>query len=511
MAIVVSHIADDFDSLARQALRQAPLADLIELRLDRIGHPGLDALTRFMAESPKPVIVTVHGAEAFGSFEGSVDERLALLEDAGRAGAAFVDIDWTLSLELGEFEGKCHRIVSRHDVEGTPEDLDAFDEDVRAVMYEGDVIKLVTHASRTEDGLEVLRFLRRARGGLVAFCSGAAGSFTRVLAPIFGSPFTYAAPADLPGMPAGEGTAPGQWRVNDLLACMPPGGLTPETAIFGVVGRPIGHSVSPRVHGMALKNAQLDAVYVAFEPEEWSAFIELADDENFRGFSVTAPFKEQAFEHAAIRDDACERLGAANTLLRDGARWRGYNTDAGAVRETLERAFVVHGREPGRPVTASAAKTLVLGTGGAARSVLGALQEIGGEHAVAGRDRAKAAKLAEAFRCEVVDWDRIGEFPYDALIHCTPLGTAGRPQAESELPIPAEALRPNTLVLDAVYRPLRTPLLELARSKGCTPVPGAEWFVRQAMSQFGLFTHQDPDESLMRAAFEHALGLGEAP
>ena len=77
-----------------------------------------------------------------------------------------------------------------------------------------------------------------------------------------------------------------------------------------------------------------------------------------------------------------------------------------------------------------------------------------------------------------------------------------------ELVIPEDHLRPGTLVLDAVYRPLRTPLLELAIQKGCTPVPGGEWFVRQAAGQFKLFTQSDPDDSLMRAAFEGALGLG---
>ena len=216
-----------------------------------------------------------------------------------RAGAMFVDIDYRLSLDLGEMEGKCHRMVSRHELEGTPQDLEQFDEDVRAVLYEGDAVKLVTHARTTEDGLRMLRHLRSVGGGLIAFCTGAAGSFTRLLAPIFGSPFTYAAGAELPGRPPAEPTAPGQWRAGELRAAMPPGGLTPETAILGVVGNPVGGSWSPFVQGMALKAAKLDAVYVAFEPSDLATFLELADDENYRGFSVTAPFKEAAWSLAA--------------------------------------------------------------------------------------------------------------------------------------------------------------------------------------------------------------------
>ena len=504
MAIVVSHLAGDFDALARQALRQAELADLIELRLDRIGHPGEEALRSFVGESPKPVIVAVHGAEAFGSFEGSVDERCELLLAASRAGAMFVDVDWTLSLELGEVEGKCHRIVSRHELERTPADLAAFDEEVREVLYEGDVIKLVTHASSTEDGLRVLRHLRAARGGLIAFCSGPAGGFTRILAPVFGSPFTYAAPADLPGEGTPEPTAPGQLRVNDLRGILPPGGLTPETAVLGVVGDPIGQSASPWVHGMALKNAHLDAVYVAFEPRDFDRFLELAGDENFRGLSVTAPFKRRAFECAAVSDDAARRVRAVNTLVRDGESWRGYNTDVPAIRETLEVALELHGRGSDRALTPSAVEFLVLGTGGAARAAVGALAELGVRPTVAGRDHTKARALADELSCRAVAWEEIPKVSYDALVHCTPLGSG----EGGELAIPEEWIRPGSLVLDAVYRPIRTPLLVAARRRGCTAVPGGEWFVRQARAQFELFTHQEADEKLVRAAFENALGLG---
>jgi 3-dehydroquinate dehydratase/shikimate dehydrogenase len=510
MATVVSHIAGDFDALARQALRQAALGDLVELRLDRIGHPGEGALGELIRQLSKPVIVTVQGQEAFGSFRGSVDERCEILLAASRAGAMFVDIDATLSLELGEVEGKCHRIVSRHDLEGTPTDLDAFDAEVREVLYEGDAVKLVTHARTTEDGLRMLQHLRAARGGLIAFCSGPAGSFTRVVAPIFGSPFTYAAPADLPGMEGREPTAPGQLRVNDLLGLLPPGGLSPETAVLGVVGNPIGHSLSPWVQGMALKSAHLDAVYVAFEPQDFARFLELAQDENFRGLSVTAPFKEDAYNAVAVRDEASERVKACNTLVRDGAGWRGYNTDLPAVKETLERAGHLHGQVPGRPVAIGAAHALVLGTGGAARAVIGALRELNTPVTVAGRDLAKARALATQLGCESIAWDAIPSGEFDVLVNCTPVGSEGAATG-GELPIPEGWLGDDWLVLDAVYWPIRTPLLLAVKARGGTPVPGAEWFVRQAAAQFQLFTRQEADESLMRAAFENAVQPGAAP
>ncbi|MEE8468227.1 MAG: type I 3-dehydroquinate dehydratase [Planctomycetota bacterium] len=500
MATVVSLLAEDFDTLARAALRQAPLADLVELRLDRVGHPGEERLRALIAECPKPVIVTLHGSEAFGTFAGSVDERCETLLAAARAGARFVDVDWTLSLELGEVEAPCHRIVSRHELQGTPDDLAAVEEAVRAVLYEGDAIKLVTHAHCTEDGLRVLRHLRSARGGLIAFCSGAAGSFTRLLAPIFGSPFTYAAAADLPGSETLSPTAPGQLRIDELLGALPPGGTTPETAVLGVVGRPIAHSASPFVHGMALKSAHLDALYVAFEPRDFDTFLDLADDPSYRGLSVTAPFKERAFARAASVDAASRTFGAVNTLLRDGDVWRGHNTDLGAVRQTLEATFPACPAAAGGATRLRDVRVLVLGAGGAARSIVGALRELGVRPTLAGRDAGRARALALELDCDSIEWERIPELDCQVLVNATPVGTGG-----DGSPVPEHWIPEGGLVLDAVYRPIRTPLLVAAHARGSLAVPGAEWFVRQAEAQFELFTHQPPEEGLMRAALEGIL------
>lgn len=498
MALVVSHIANDFDALARQALRQQGLADLIELRVDRIGNPGVEALRSVAQASKKPLIVACPGPEDDGAFQGSIDERLDVLRTAAEAGCAFVDVHWELSLELGELPNKCHRIVSRHDWDGVPADLDAFHEDVRDVLYEGDVTKLVATAASCEEGLRYLRWLRTTKG-VVGFCMGEAGAFTRVLAPVFGSPFTYGAPAVMPGEAAPEATAPGQLPADEMHAVMPPGGANQETAILGVVGNPARHSWSPRVHGMALKQAQLNALYVAFEPANLAGFLELADDENFRGLSVTAPFKREAFELCGVKDAGAEAAGAVNTLVREAAGWRGANTDVPAIRDTMDRAFALRGE------TAAGKRVLVLGAGGAARAAAWALKSVDAQVTLAARDRGKAEALAAELGCAASGWDEVEGLAYDALVHCTPVGSAGS-GTEEESPLPEAWLREGCVVLDAVYRPIRTPLLRTAVAKGCTPVPGGEWFVRQAIAQYRLFTNSEPDEEIMRAAFEHALG-----
>lgn len=496
MATVVSLLEPDLPSLQRAIERNAPMADLLELRLDRIGNPGESDLRSLIRSSPKPVIVTVHGPEAFGDFAGTTEERLELLHLAARSGAAFVDVDYRLSLDLGEVYGKCHRIVSRHELEGTPDDLEALHEELRAVLYEGDVTKLVTHAACTEDGLRVLRHLRTCGGGLIAFCSGAAGSFTRVLAPIFGSPFTYAAAK------GGRETAPGQLRIEELLGAAPPGGLGPETAILGIVGKPVGHSWSPLLHGMALKAAHLDAVYLAFEPSDLRTFLELAGDENFRGFSITAPFKQEALRLAKGAERGAEAAGAANTLVRDKDGWLASNSDVSALREVLEASLLAHAQRGFGEIKPGDARVLVIGAGGAARAAAQATREVGARLLVSARREERARELCEAFAGVLVPWDGIGAADYEVLVHCTPAGSLAAPD---ELPFAAEALPTRRVVIEANYRPMLTPLLAAARERENTLVPGGEWFVRQALEQFQRFTRKPADEHLMRKTFEHAF------
>ena len=136
--------------------------------------------------------------------------------------------------------------------------------------------------------------------------------------------------------------------------------------------------------------------------------------------------------------------------------------------------------------------------------MVGALRDLDLTVIVAARDAAKAQAMAAPLGASGIGWEEIPETEHQVLVNTTPLG-----QADSgESPIPDDWIRPGSLVLDAVYRPMKTPLLAAANRQGCVCVPGGEWFVRQAAAQFKLFTRSDPDDALMRAAFEGALGLG---
>lgn len=504
MDLVVSNLAGSLDALVALARAQAPYADVLELRLDACSDATTDDLRRAFAALPRPVLAAANGPEAFGTFAGSDAERLALLRRASEAGAAWIDVPWTLARALGPVRAR--RVVSRHVLDGTPRDLDGLlaemEREMEREMNEasdrpdarGDRLKLVTHATCAEDGLRVLRLARdRARAGrpIAAFASGHAGSFTRALAPVFGSLATYAAPARGTG---GAATAPGQIEADVLRAQWPAGGATSATRILGVAGRPVGASLSPRLHGAALRRASIDAVYVAFEPAEFGAFLELATELGVHGLSVTMPFKEDAARLAASRDDAVVACGAANTLVRTEDGWRASNTDASAVRTCILRAL--HDAE--QPLTSVVA--VVVGTGGAARAALHALQ--GACLVVAGRDMAKRDALTREFGAESCGLEDLASIPHDVLVNTTPLGSRAHP---GELAVPASALREGSLVLDAVYRPAETPLLAAARAIGARTIPGRAWFLEQAVAQFEVFTGAVAPVDAMRSELEKAL------
>lgn len=591
--LVVSILAPDFEAARRGALEQAARADAIELRLDVIHNPGEAAFRELVRALGKPLFVAVNGPEAFGTFRGSVEERFEILRAAARGGAAFVDVDHRLARALGPIAPPCRRIVSRHEVEGVPRDLERARAELAAAGEPGDVLKFVAHASCGEDGLAMLD-LARAHG-IVAFASGDAGRYTRVLAPIFGASWTYAAPARVAreraasaseasdvvlrdpgptaalaatGAPTREATAsgataPGQFCVDELRAQWPIAGPSRSTTVLAVLGNPARHSLSPRLFNAAFRAAEIDATYVAIEPRDFDAFLARCDAPNWRGFSVTAPFKEAAFACATHHDEVARRARAANTLVRAGDRWHASNTDAPAIRASvvasLERAFLARGassssragagardlapapdaagaregtssrdgsraldsrerdlalgHEVAHPLALRACdaqgrarldrlRIAVIGTGGAARAALVGLA--GAELVVVGRDVARREALASEFLARSCSIDELAAQAPDVVVHCTPLGSRAQSGA---MPFPASALRREMLVLDAVYRPRDTPLLCAARDVGALAVAGDQWFARQMALQYELFTGARVDLALVR--WELATALDE--
>lgn len=487
MAIVVSILERDVDALVRVARAAAASADVVELRLDHLRAGEVERLKPVIAELAKPVIAAVHGAEGFGGFAGSAPERFELLRAAARSGATFVDIDARFAAEFGVAPAGARRIVSHHEKEGTPDDVAALFARVDASARPEDLVKIVTHARSAEDGLRVLAALRASARERVGFCSGERGSFTRALAPLAGSRFTYAAPkAELAN--STRSSAPGQLRVDELRSMLPAGLPTRASSPrwFAVLGRPIAHSWSPRLHNAVFRARDLDATYVACEPDDVARFLELALALPFDGFSITAPFKSDVLRSARSADSATGAIGAANTLVRRGDAWHALNTDAAAIVGALQAALA--------PRALSECTALVVGTGGAARAALWSLQAAGARVAVHGRDLERALALCDELGGAALAANEIERARFDVLVHATPAGSRA---SDDACCVPREWIRAGAVVLDAVYRPRETELLRRARERGARAISGLEWFQRQAVAQAVFFTRQDELEPIV--------------
>ncbi len=275
--------------------------------------------------------------------------------------------------------------------------------------------------------------------------------------------------------------------------------------VYGLVGNPVGHSLSPPMHEAAYSALDMDARYVTFEPDRESIedAIRGADALGVAGLNVTIPFKQDAFE-LVDPDPLAARIGAVNTVAFDergeDGRPRGYNTDASGVR----RAFEHH------DVALDGADTVVVGAGGAGRAAAFALAESRSSVHIANRTEPTAAELAREVGESADDPDAITAGGLDSLAPTVPaadvlVNATSVGMEDDETPVPAELLHADLAVLDAVYSPLDTRLLRDARRAGATTVDGAWMLLYQGVEAFERWTGRDAPVERMNDALRSVL------
>jgi len=265
--------------------------------------------------------------------------------------------------------------------------------------------------------------------------------------------------------------------------------------VYGLVGNPVGHSLSPPMHEAGYEALDLDARYVTFEPPKdgAAAAIEGADALGVAGLNVTIPFKQDALD-AVDPDPLAERIGAVNTVDFTGeGRVTGYNTDAvGAVRALRSHDVALSGT------------AVVVGAGGAGRAVAFGLADEGMAVRIANRTESTAHDLAD----EVPDatghgLDGLDDLLADAdvLVNATSVGM----EEPDATPVSADALHGGLGVLDAVYRPLETRLLRDASEVGATTVDGAWMLLYQGVEAFERWTGEEAPVEAMNEALRAEL------
>lgn len=501
--ICVSICEETLESLTRAVQLAAEVADLVELRLDCLDPMelagGQDKLAALLHNSKCPTIVTYRPGEEGGQRQLDYDSRIRFWTTNPQS--TFIDVEFALAENLvaSPLPDWGRVICSHHDFEHTPDSVQLGQLYTRMAATPARILKIAVHANDVMDCLPVFSLLERARQDgreMIAIAMGNAGIATRILGPSRGSFLTYGAVNDR------SSTAPGQLSIRDLRDVYRIQKINRDTAVYGVMGCPVIHSLSPRVHNAGFEAAGIDAVYLPFEVQDPVTFVKRMVhpktrelDWNLRGLSVTAPHKTLVMDQLDWIDPEAQEIGAVNTILVDGDVLRGFNTDARGFLQPLVKKF---GKLNGL-------RCAVIGTGGAANAVAWGLSKAGAELTVLARNASRAAALASKYGGRWGNLEDQSLAGFDVVVHATPIGTVGALEPVSA--VTTEQLRDARLAYDLVYNPTETLFLREARSAGCETIGGMEMFLAQAAEQFRLWTGLEAPQDSMRAATERALTM----
>ena len=480
--------AADAASMLRQLEEALRLTRTIELRLDWLADD--DEIARFLrrlsALAPQATLLaTCRRRPAGGRYRGPIANQLVHLAEAIRSGCEWYDLEVETSslcppelLEVLLGEGK--RLASAHFFKAIPQNLAAVARQLEYGNPGG--IKVAAHCESLRECEELARFGQR-RPNAIVIPMGDVALAARILGLRKRSGLAYA--------PVENATAPGQVPLREMMNVYRAGKIGAQTGVYGVIGDPIGHSLSPHMHNAGFCTCSMDAVYVPILVHDLHDFIGSIEWLGIKGFSVTIPHKERILSHLSYCDPLAGRIGAVNTVIVRGKReLYGYNTDYVGVLRALERRFALRG-----------SRVLIVGAGGVARAVAFALAEAGAVVCVSGRRQKKARAIADAVGGTLVERNRLRHESFDAIVNATPVGMH---PLTGDSPLEARDLNCD-IVFDTIYRPRQTKLLQLAARRGIETISGVEMFVAQGAAQWELWTGEPAPVAAMRRAVSRVL------
>jgi 3-dehydroquinate dehydratase/shikimate dehydrogenase len=479
-AVVAAERSGSMWNQLTRALRQT---QTVEIRLDwLLNEREIHAfLQRLAKERPDAALIaTCRRREVGGRFHGQIARQLLVLAEAVRAGCSWYDLEIESSSRcppelLDVLPGGGCRIASAHFFGKNP----ANRRQVVAALWKTrpDAIKIAANCSSLADGVKLLRLSRGKRNTIVV-PMGDVVLPLRCLALRQGSAVTYA--------PVENATAPGQAALDILKNLFQVDRISRKTSVYGVIGNPIAHSLSPQLQNAGFQARKMDAVYFPFLVHDLGDFLGAVKSLGVRGFSVTLPYKQEILRYLDGCDPLASAIGAVNTVVVSATgNLYGYNTDYVGVLRTLQER-----------VTLSRSRVLILGAGGSARAVAFALAQSGASVCICARRPKEARKLARAVRGEEVPRSRLKSEFFDAIINATPIGMYPK---TGRSPLSAHELNCR-LVFDLIYRPVKTKLLQLASRRGIETVSGLEMFLVQGIAQWEIWVGQRAPAAAMRKA-----------
>lgn len=484
-AVVAAPIAAEMSQQVRSAIKSTRT---VELRLDWLRSDAERSRFLMWLKKNRPpnatFLATCRRREGGGKFNGNVDRELYWLVQAREAGCLWCDLEMETYRKLPEgflreYPVPMRILLSIHAFDGTPK----FPRVIRVARHgQVDAVKIAAKARTISDSVRLLKVARHSRN-FVAVPMGDVGLPARILALREGSELAYA--------PVAQATAPGQVSLHDMLHLYGAHKLTRGTRVYGVIGDPIGHSLSSLLHNTGFAKRNVNAVYLPFLVHQLDDFLRAIPEFGIRGFSITLPHKQAILKHLKECEPLAAEIGAVNTVVvrRDGSLY-GCNTDYVGVLRVLQRRFRIKG-----------SRALILGAGGSARAAAFALARAGAFVGICARREKAAKELARAAGGEVVPRRALRTERFDAILNATPIGM--HPHGEISPLAPGELN--CRIVMDLVYRPEQTQLLKIAAKKRVATVSGVKMFLAQGLAQWEIWMEKRAPEASMRRAVLQAL------
>lgn len=447
--------------------------DLVELRLDYLSIEERNNIINF--KSDIPVILTFRKVVDGGVYEGDEDYRLGILLKGIKSGSFdFVDLEEDLIAPELEYAAKEHNVKiirSFHDFSGVPKDLGK-----RLLRIKRNVDEIPKAAVMINNTKDLLKFYQEALSieneNKILLGMGSFGFNTRILADKIGSYLTFSSKE-------GVAAAPGHVSPTLLNSIYRFREIEKDWKIVGIIGNPVMHTKSPGIHNNGYKKLGLNYVYIPFETDDLTLFLELAKLLDIKGFSVTVPFKNDIIPLMDNITNGVKEIGACNTVTKISDSWVGENTDSLGFINPLLGKF---GSLKGHHVT-------VIGAGGAAKSALFELKKEGAKVLLLNRTISKAEELSKQFntkfgKLDISSIKLINEHS-DVIVQTT---NVGMHPLENINPLEFYDLTGKEFLYDIIYTPKETLFLKSGLDAGCQILNGWSMLLEQGYRQFKLFT-----------------------
>ncbi len=449
--------------------RNREYIDMVELRADLLDESELENAKEFPSRSSFPAILTIRRTVDGGRYEKSEKDRRELFLSLLDGGFSYVDIESDVKRSDVEKKAKemgVRIIRSYHDFEKVPDDIFSR---IYRLKEHGDVAKVAVTPRSFQDVFTLFRIEEELKDvPKIVIGMGEFGIPTRILYKRVGSMLTFVSDGEV---------APGQISPRLMKTLYRADKVDDRTAIYGVIGNPIGQTSSPKIHNLGFHAINFNAIYVPFLVDSIRQFFAFAEYVKMRGFSVTVPFKVDVLSYLGNISREVKQIGSCNTVVRVPGMWKGINTDYYGFIKPIEKDL-----DDGKIRNA-----LVIGAGGASLAIVWALRNRGVKVTILNRTLSHAERVAKMNICQYDRIENASKYSgkVDLVVQTTSLGMSPN---EGASPIPDFKFTGNEIAYDIIYKPKMTKFLQDAERAGSSLRFGSQMLLEQGKLQFMAFS-----------------------